>query len=97
MTLTVALVLGAACSTQKPPPIGDEDVGDASITAAIKTQLIKEQLGLVREIRVITHRGHVVLSGEVGDEQQKQRAGDIARQASGVREVSNELKVAPSN
>ena len=72
-----------------------ESVTDASITAAIKTKLIEQKLGLITEIRVTTDHGRVRLSGRVEDERQRDRAAAIARQVDGVREVVNELVIAP--
>jgi hyperosmotically inducible periplasmic protein len=92
----LSLALVVACASRKPEPAGTApSVDDASITAAIKTALIKEKLGLVTEVRVITRQGRVELSGGVPSEREKQRIGAIARQVEGVREVVNALTVTP--
>jgi hyperosmotically inducible periplasmic protein len=102
ITLGAFLVVSAGCAAPKattpaPAESGRQSVHDASITAAIKTAFIERRLGTVTEIRVMTSHGRVVLSGTVESEQQKQRAGAIARQIDGVREVVNELRVTPGD
>ena len=94
---TSVALLVACASARRPPEPADPvpSVDDASITAAIKTALIKEKLGLVTEVRVTTRQGRVVLAGSVPSEREKQRIGAIARQIEGVRAVVNDLTVTP--
>jgi hypothetical protein len=46
-------------------------------------------------VHVNTFRGDVQLSGFVDNEQQKERAGQIAREVAGVQNVTNNLEIKP--
>lgn len=46
------------------------------------------------EITIVVARGEVTLSGTVADREQKRRAEDLAESISGVREVTNNIRVA---
>ncbi|RPH64317.1 MAG: BON domain-containing protein [Burkholderiales bacterium] len=74
-----------------------EAVGDASITAAVKAELMKEPALGALSINVDTDdAGRVTLSGEVPSTAVKDRAEALARATPGVREVRNELLVKPA-
>lgn len=64
---------------------------DSTITAKVKADLLKDigVRGLV--ISVETHRGQVILSGFVDNEQQIRRAAEIASGVRGVISVKNSL------
>ncbi len=79
-----ALLLGA-CS-QKPD--------DTAITSDIQSKLFQDPVLKTRDIRVESQKGVVVLSGSVGTELEKGSAEHLASQASGVKQVINQLAVA---
>lgn len=68
-------------------------VDDSVITAKVKAALLKDLRlkGLV--VKVETYRGTVLLSGFVNEEQQAQRAAEIASGIRGVTAVKNSLIV----
>lgn len=72
-----------------------EAVDDASITAAIKSQLLwsKHAEGLSTDVD--TQRGHVTLKGSADTPDAKQHAGRIARNTRGVVSVANRINIAP--
>jgi osmotically-inducible protein OsmY len=70
-----------------------EMIDDSVITAKVKTELIRDEFVKARDVNVDTFRGTVQLSGFVEREEQKQRAGEIARQINGVRDVVNNITV----
>ena len=45
------------------------------------------------EIEVVVHGGEVTLSGHVNARDQKRRAEDLAERCSGVKEVTNQIRV----
>ncbi len=93
LSLVVVLVLAlAGCQTMTGKTAG-ETVDDASITAAVKTKLAAEKAATLTRIDVDTNRGTVYLNGTVDSAEMKTRAGELARQVRGVREVVNNLKV----
>lgn len=87
----MAVVL-AGCTTLTGKTAG-ETIDDASITAAVKAKLAREQLGTLTRIDVDTNRGTVYLNGTVKNVAAKARAEEVARQVKGVREVVNNLKI----
>ena len=68
-----------------------EYVDDATITTKVKASIINE-LGM-KEIGVETMQNTVQLSGYVDSQGVKDKAGSIARNTSGVKEVKNNLVV----
>lgn len=66
---------------------------DATTTAAVKTKLLAESSTKGLEIDVDTHEDVVTLSGSVESDQQKDLAGEIARNTGDVKEVRNQLVV----
>ncbi len=68
-----------------------EYVDDATITTKVKASIINE-LGM-KEIGVETMQNTVQLSGFVDSQGVKDKAGSIARNTSGVKEVKNNLVV----
>ncbi len=68
-------------------------IGDAAITASIKTDFLKDPDLSVLKIDVDTKAGVVTLNGLAGDEPARQRAEKMASAIKGVKEVRNFLVV----
>lgn len=64
---------------------------DSTVTARVKTELLKDNGIRGLTISVETHRGHVILSGFVDSEEQIRRAAEIASGIRGVTSVKNSL------
>lgn len=64
---------------------------DSTITAKVKADLLKDNGIRGLSISVETHRGQVILSGFVDNEQQVRRAAEIASGVRGVLGVKNSL------
>ena len=72
-----------------------ETVDDATITARVKTALLNDpQVGGLK-IDVDTTRGIVTMSGIVKSPAEADRAVQLARQQSGVKDVKSTLQVGP--
>ena len=72
-----------------------ETIDDAAITARVKTALLNDpQVGGTR-IDVDTTLGVVTMSGVVKSRDEEQRAIQLARGISGVRDVKSTLQVGP--
>jgi len=69
-------------------------VGDAAITASIKTDLLKDPYLSATRIEVDTQQGVVTLSGSAGSAASRERAGRMASAIAGVKQVNNQLLVA---
>lgn len=70
-------------------------VDDSAITAKVKSKMIGDSVVKAHEINVDTFQGNVQLNGFVDNDQQKQRAEEIARNTSGVVNVQNNLQLRP--
>jgi len=98
--LAAAAALGVSqfvgCASQQPVrrTVGNY-IDDSTITAKIKTALIRDSEVRARDVNVTTYRGVVQLSGFVQDDNQVRRAGEVARSVEGVRQLYNDLRVAP--
>lgn len=71
-------------------------VDDTAITAAVKTNLAAAKDMRSGQIHVTTTAGVVTLQGRVHDSNVASRAVAIAKDSSGVRNVTNELQLDPS-
>ncbi len=80
------LLLGACSSSQQPY--------DKAITSEIQAKLFEDPALKTRDIRVDAQKGVVVLSGSVATELEKASVERLAGQASGVKQVINQLAVA---
>jgi hyperosmotically inducible periplasmic protein len=88
--ITLSL-LGCAAMTGKT---AGENVDDASVTAAVKSQLVMDKAANLTRVDVDTNNGIVHLNGTVESSEQKGRAEELARRVKGVRKVVNDLQVA---
>lgn len=81
----------AGCAAISGRQTAGEYVDDATITTKIKASIINE-IGM-KEIGVETMQNTVQLSGFVDSQGVKDKAGSIARNTSGVKEVKNNIIV----
>lgn len=73
-----------------------ETVSDAAITASIKTDLLKDPYLSAARVEVKVDGGVVTLRGSAGSDTSRERAGRMAGAVAGVKQVNNELTVAPA-
>lgn len=93
VSLLVAAPIIAGCATERT--VG-ETVSDSSITARVKSELLADPEVSGLNVNVTTYQGQVQLSGYVSSDEQRQQAEKIARGVDGVKSVSNDLIVKPS-
>ena len=67
-------------------------VDDSMITGKVKAALIADPTTKAHQIEVETFKGTVQLSGFVDDAAARRRAGEVARNVDGVKEVKNDLR-----
>ncbi len=90
----VMLMLFSLFACQTPAGrTGGEVVDDATISTKVKALLFDDDQVSGFAISVKTFEGEVTLTGGVETEQQRQRAGELARSVDGVRQVNNLIKV----
>lgn len=71
----------------------DAGVGDASVTTAVKTRLMSDDVARATSIDVHTHDGVVTISGSVPTAADRTRIGDLVQKTTGVKRVVNNLTV----
>lgn len=95
--LTIAALFGVpstlitGCAVVHHQETAGEYGSDVKITAHVKTDLYKDHDVKGTEVNVHTMNGVVQLSGFVDNEQEKDRAEQIARSVPGVVDVHNDL------
>lgn len=70
-----------------------EDLEDSGITAKVKTQLASDNRVEANDLNVDTEAGVVTLKGNVGTDEAKAAAEEIARATDGVTDVVNMITV----
>ena len=95
--LALALVVAfGACSKQGEQSKTGQYLDDATVTAKVKADLIKDDTVKANEIQVETTAGVVQLSGIVSSEDARLRAEQLAQATEGVKSVRNDLTVQAS-
>jgi osmotically-inducible protein OsmY len=92
LMLCAALAFAAGCRSTSGKTAG-ESMDDTAITTQVKSKLAAERFSTLTKVDVDTNRGTVYLTGNVPDENTRQRAAMLAGQVDGVREVVNNLKL----
>jgi hyperosmotically inducible periplasmic protein len=90
------LCAGAAlssCASSRTQESTGEYVDDSAITTKVKAAILQDPTLKTLQISVKTYKGVVQLSGFVDSKEMVARAGEVAGQVSGVREVKNDLVV----
>jgi osmotically-inducible protein OsmY len=81
------------CAATQKNESADQYVDDSVITTKVKAAIFNETTLKTLQINVKTYKGVVQLSGFVDSTQSATRAGAVARQIEGVKEVKNDLIV----
>lgn len=90
-----ALLTATGCAVTRGQETAGAYVGDAAITAKVKTRFVQDKLVEATSINVETLNGTVMLSGFAKSAAEKVLAESLARGVSGVKMVKNELTVRP--
>src|SRR5215510_4574267 len=97
--LAMVAVAGVAWRWQLTVPDSARDVlrevTDATITGQVKTAFAISKRISAYAISVTTKDGVVTLSGQVPTEIDRELAGDVAKDTTGVKQVDNQLRVEP--
>jgi hyperosmotically inducible periplasmic protein len=90
--LSAVLFVMNGCQAMTGETAG-QNIDDGVLTSSVKTSLAGERVNTLSRVGVETNNGIVVLTGEVETAQEKSRAGTVASQVKGVRQVVNNLQV----
>jgi len=91
--IAVAGIMGCA-SSAKHESTG-QYVDDTTITSRVKTRFAKDEHVSASRIQIETLNGTVQLAGFVPTQDEKDRAGAIAREVPDVKDVRNNILVRP--
>lgn len=83
----------AACSGGTQKESTGEYLDSASITTKVKSSLVADKRVSALDIKVVTYKKTVQLSGFVNTAEEKQLAHDIAEGVNGVEKVENNISV----
>lgn len=86
-------LLHTGCAVTRGHQSAGTYIDDKTITAKVKTALLRDSDVKGSDVDVTTFNGAVQLSGFVESQTQKDRAGELARQVAGVQQVHNNLIV----
>jgi len=84
--------LFACDSSSKQESVG-EYIDDSVITTKVKSLLLSDDFLKSFQVNVETHKGTVQLSGFVGSQEAKDKAGEIVMSVNGVKFMKNDLIV----
>jgi hyperosmotically inducible periplasmic protein len=93
MATVLCGALLAGCSSSPTHESTGQYLDDATITTKVKSELIAKEGLSASNISVETQKGEVQLGGFASTQQEKQRAAEIARSITGVRQVHNDILV----
>jgi hyperosmotically inducible protein len=92
VALCCVMAAFTACRTPAGRSAG-QVVDDGTITTEVKAKLLNDNITKGVAVSVETFQGQVTLTGAVNTEEQRARAGDIARSVNGVTKVNNLIQV----
>ena len=79
-----------AGTDSRPPEVVS---ADSAISTSIRSKYAADAVLGKADVRVWTYEGRVTLSGTVASEKARDVAGTIARDTSGVKSVTNQIKI----
>lgn len=87
------LVLLAGCASPQKRETAGQYLDDSVITTKVKSAILGDPALKVLQVNVETYQGTVQLSGFVDSPESSKRAGEVAKNIEGVKEVKNNLIV----
>ena len=85
----------AGCASAPSERRTGEVIDDSVLTARVKKELFDQKGVSMLDVSVNTYRGVVQLSGFVPTSEASRLAEEAARRVEGVKDVKNDLRVAP--
>lgn len=92
LVVLMGLIVLSSCRTPAGRTAG-EVVDDDTIKIKVKAKLFDENILRGFAISVDVFEGQVTLTGAVDNEQQRERAEDLAKDVYGVKKVNNHLNI----
>src|SRR6185437_3179294 len=92
MPISVGLMT-SGCAGDRYHESTGESIDDTAITARVKKALHSDAQYKYEDVKVTTFKGTVQLSGFADSRDAKNRAGDLARNVEGAKDVENNITV----
>ena len=89
----VMLTTVVGCAETSTHESTGQYVDDTALTTKVKAAILDEPTLKVAEINVETYQGKVQLSGFVATQDNINKAVDVARNVTGVKEVNNDIRL----
>lgn len=81
------------CASEPPQRSTGQSIDDQATSSRIQTALSEDPAYKYTEVKVTTFQGKVQLSGFVDNNEQKDRATEIAKKTKGVKDVNNSIEL----
>ena len=94
LAAALAIIATAGCMSTADRSSG-RVLDDKMITSKVKGALNDAKIYKFDDVKVATYKGVVQLSGFVDTEEQKQKAGEIAKRVDWVRDIVNNISLKP--
>lgn len=95
LAASLAMMALTGCQSTSERSAGRQ-LDDRIVNSKVKDALDDAPVYKFPEVRVMTYGGVVQLSGFVNDEEQKAKAGELARKVEGVHDVINNISLKPT-
>lgn len=89
--ITVLLVGLIGCAGSSTQESTGEYLDDSAITTKVKSAFVADKEVSALDIKVVTYKGVVQLSGFANSQREADRAVDLARNIKGVKSVKNDI------
>jgi hyperosmotically inducible protein len=93
LVISASAAAPAKNAPAKKGPAAGQALGNAGLTAKVKSALLADKVAPGMAINVDSNMGKVTLTGDVDSAQQKKRAVEVAKKVKGVKSVTDHLKV----
>ena len=94
MLLAASAVAGlSGCAGDRYHESTGEQIDDTAITSRVRGALGDDAMYKYPDVKVTTFKGTVQLSGFAENRAQKDRAGDLAKNVAGVKDLENNISI----
>lgn len=91
--MSVVFLAVSGCASEPKQESTGEYLDDAVITTKVKAAIFNEPSLKSSEIKVVTYKGDVQLSGFVSSDEARRRAVEVAKTVKGVKSVKNDMQL----
>lgn len=93
IVVSLALLTVSGCASAPKQESTGEYIDDAVITTKVRAAIFNEPSLKSSEIKVVTYKGDVQLSGFVSSAEDRDKAVEVAKTVKGVKSVKNDMQL----